>query len=529
MEIVIGILAFIFVLGIIILVHEGGHFLFARRVDILCREFAFGMGPILLKKKKGETTYSLRAFPIGGFCAIAGEELENDVLKEKESVKLVIEDKIVKKIIIDEHHPLFQDLESVRICRYDLFDLEQTGKLFIEVETKEGIMNYDVDPQAFFVFTKEEYQIAPFNRTIGSKRKRDRAMVMFGGPLMNFLLAFLVFFLAGVIGGFPDVGSNVLNVVDEGTSAYQVGLQEGDQIIRLESGTLDLTINAWTDISLFMETYSESYPSATVDVTYIRDGVTSTLSLNPQIVIYSISLVSDFTSNDVVIGKLSESSKAYKAGLREGQTIVTINGSNVTSWKDVYDVFINNIDGDEVTLGVTGVTGDITVKPYSKEIMDGQKSLSGASIPLAKMAMGISPENHFSLGESIAYSGSMTLTSFGLIFSTLDMLFTSSEVGINDLGGPIAILSLTSNVAKQGFVSLLNWTGLLSVNIGLLNLLPIPALDGGRLVFLGYEAITKKKPNQKVETALITITMFMLFGLMIYVSFNDILRWIGVR
>ena len=111
---------------------------------------------------------------------------------------------------------------------------------------------------------------------------------------------------------------------------------------------------------------------------------------------------------------------------------------------------------------------------------------------------------------------------------TLKHLFTGS-VGVQNLSGPVGIFSLTSQAASQGFGTLLNFIGFLSVNVGFMNLLPIPALDGGRLVFLAYEAITKKKPNQKVETALITITMLLLFGLIIFVSFNDILRLIGVK
>ena len=86
MDYLIGFLAFVFVLGLIIAVHEFGHFFFARRVNILCREYAFGMGPILLKKKKGETLYTLRAFPIGGFCAIAGEELEVDPFEKSDAL-----------------------------------------------------------------------------------------------------------------------------------------------------------------------------------------------------------------------------------------------------------------------------------------------------------------------------------------------------------------------------------------------------------------------------------------------------------
>ena len=104
-----------------------------------------------------------------------------------------------------------------------------------------------------------------------------------------------------------------------------------------------------------------------------------------------------------------------------------------------------------------------------------------------------------------------------------------AEVGIKDLSGPVGIYQLTSEAAKGGFASLLNFIGFLSVNVGFMNLLPIPALDGGRLVFVAYEAITKKKPNQKVETVLITVTMLLLFGLIIFVSFNDILRLLGVK
>ena len=154
-DIIIGILAFVFVLGIIVCIHEGGHFFFARRANILCREFAFGMGPQLIKKKKGETVYALRAFPIGGFCAIAGEEVENDPLNEVKTVKLLIENDIVKKIYINIDNDLYDDIPTFDIVNHDLFDAENTGNLFITVATSEGEKTYAVDPQAMYVFTKK--------------------------------------------------------------------------------------------------------------------------------------------------------------------------------------------------------------------------------------------------------------------------------------------------------------------------------------------------------------------------------------
>ena len=242
-DIVISILACIFALGLIIIIHEGGHFFFARRANILCREFAFGMGPLLWKKKKGETLYSIRALPIGGFCAIAGEEVEEDPLKELKKIKLVIENGIVKKLILDDKNNLFDELPELDIVEYDLYDANDTGKLYIKVIENDIEVEYPVDPQALYVFIKpvrnkqlskekqqevyaQEFQIAPRNRTLGAKNKRQRAMVMFGGPMMNFVLAIVMFFFASLFLGFSDTSSTKLGEVSSDTPAYIAGLQE---------------------------------------------------------------------------------------------------------------------------------------------------------------------------------------------------------------------------------------------------------------------------------------------------------------
>ena len=96
---IVGILAFVIVLSIIVIIHEGGHFFFAKKAGILCYEFALGMGPVLYQKRKGETQYSIRAIPLGGFVSMAGEEVEADLLKGVETVKLIITDNVVTKII----------------------------------------------------------------------------------------------------------------------------------------------------------------------------------------------------------------------------------------------------------------------------------------------------------------------------------------------------------------------------------------------------------------------------------------------
>jgi regulator of sigma E protease len=138
--------------------------------------------------------------------------------------------------------------------------------------------------------------------------------------------------------------------------------------------------------------------------------------------------------------------------------------------------------------------------------------------------LGINPQYKFHFGKSILYSFQNTGHSFTSVFNSIKLLITEESVTLEAMSGPVGIFGITKETASYGFTNLLHLLGLLSVNVGLLNLFPIPALDGGRLVFLGYEAITKKKPSPKVETALISITMILLLGLMIIVTFNDVLK-----
>ncbi|HHZ11186.1 MAG TPA: RIP metalloprotease RseP [Acholeplasmataceae bacterium] len=536
MEIVIGFIAFIFVLGLIIAVHEFGHFLFARKAGILCREFAFGMGPILWKKKKGETVYSLRAFPIGGFCAIAGEELEADPFEKDRRVKLQIENGVVKGIYLNADDPAI-DYPVHDILNYDLYDKDNTGNLFLETRSEGGYNHYPVDPQAIIYDKKLEYQIAPYNRTLGSKTKRARALVMFGGPLMNFLLALLVFFIAGLIIGFPSEASVVDNLV-ENDPAYVAGLRSGDEITNLKSGTLEQKVESWNDIAVFMDEYTNRALTAPIQVTFVRGGNTETVSVSPSIYFYNIGVKGKFVEDGIEIVKVYyvDDNMSSNVKLKEGDVITAVEGKDFANLSELYKAvrdYRGNYEDDalnRLTLSVRrvvdGVSTTVTVKvkPYSKQIMETQRDANGRPIEIVDVALGVYPQYEFHLGKSVLYSLRRTGLSFTAVFDTLRLLFSEESVTIKALSGPVGIFDMTTKIASEGFASLLNWMGLLSVNVGLLNLFPIPALDGGRLVFLGYEAITKKKPSPKVETALISITMILLLGLMIIVTFNDVLR-----
>ena len=531
MELLYIIIGFVLVLGIIIAVHEGGHYIFAKKAGILVREFSFGMGPQLWKKKKGETVYSIRAFPIGGFCAIAGEEFEGDPLANVNRIKLNIEKGIIKGFYLDVDDPNIKYPEY-RIVGYDLFDKEQLGKLYMDVDDNGIVVRYQVDPQAIIYEKKIEMQIAPYNRTLGSKSKRKRAMVMFGGPLMNFLLALVVFFLVGIIQGFPDYNSSKVSFVgmDEGNStpAYAEGLRTGDIITELKAGDdLVLEIKKWEDISVFMSQYKDNGKTVPIEINYLRNNNVNKIYVNPIIKIYNIDTVGRFGGQGIEVIQVNQhiDEMADNSELQVGDIIYEVNGITYLQLVEMYSEFTDfSGENPDETLSMRvireGAFVDISVRPYSKKIIDKQITVLGE--PVVKIELGVGPVYKFNLLKSFVYSGERTLNSFTAIYDSFYLLFSDKTVTIRAFSGPVGIAAIIGSVMKQGAISVLALIGLLSVNIGLLNLLPIPALDGGRLLFLGYEAVTGKKPNQKVETALITITMLLLLGFMVFVTFNDI-------
>lgn len=533
---ILMLLIFAIVLGLIVGIHEFGHFIFARRGGILCREYAIGMGPVIYKKKKGETVYSLRAIPLGGFCAIAGEEEEDDPFKNKEYVKLDIKGgKIVGFYLEDDNEQI--EFPRYKIVAYDIFDEAQTGKLYMTVVNEGGTEEtFDVDSQAILYYKKDEMQIAPFNRTLGSKSLGRRAMVMFGGPLMNFLLAIVVFFIVGLFTGFANFDSSKLGEVSEGTNVYELGLREGDEIISLGTESLGtIKISNWNELTDFLADYrSGLHLDEYVEVTYKNaDGEIKTINATPFIALNNAGFGSDYnylSTGKVIVGVVEGLSDNLgdNTELKLNDEIIEINGEKVQSWADVIKVFDGYDSKEYINMKVIREGKEVTIKvlPYSKTLMENQTSLSGSTVSSTSIVLGISPTYKFNLWKSFGYAFTRTWESLTSVFSTLYLLF-SNTVSVKNLSGPIGIFTLTSQAAQYGILYVLSLIGLLSVNIGLLNLFPIPALDGGRLVFVAYEAITRKKPNPKVEKILISVTMILLLGLMVFVAYADIARLIN--
>jgi regulator of sigma E protease len=227
------ILLFLLVLSVVICIHELGHFIFAKRAGILCHEFSFGMGPKIWSKKFGETEFAIRAIPFGGYVAMAGEEIEADVISVGKKIRLGFDEtKEVNRIIVDAKNVNYHDFLEVTVEDYDLSS-EPGNRLYIN--------EYTVKRNAMYVFDKKHMQIAPKDRSFTYKSKGQRFLTAVGGPLMNFVLAFAVYLVVAFMIGVPNAASTKVSQVEQGTPAYGI-IQDGD-IIKSING---VDVTSWS-------------------------------------------------------------------------------------------------------------------------------------------------------------------------------------------------------------------------------------------------------------------------------------------
>lgn len=536
--VIVAIIAFVLILGLIIIIHEGGHFFFAKRAGILCHEFSIGMGPVLYKKKFKETTFCIRAIPIGGFVSMAGEEVASELIKVGDKIGLNINnDDKAYEIIVNEK------LESKvrgKVKELDLYG-ENGETLHIVLELEDGSERYyEVLRDARYIFNeKQSLQITPYDRSFESKSLLDRFLTIFAGPFMNFILAIFIYLIVSFASGVPNMESNAIGSLTTGYPADGV-LEVGDQIISVDGNE----VNSWETFSEVLDSRYEDYDTV-LDIEYIRDNKTYKTTLDLFVIINSVGISNIGASQEnleitgVRVGNLGV---RYKDGTKEsiydlqsGDILTKIQvGSNtpieLTSWSQLAEI-LDGVDNDIITFEYYSVKkGDIVklsecrvIEPWNNETLDNQR------IEKISFKLGVTPEYHISFFGCIAQAGQFFWDDFTLIFRTLKLLIAPSirQVGLGDLSGPVGIFDMVKSYINAGFIPLLAFAGLLSVNIGVMNLLPIPALDGGRLAFLLYELITRKKPSKKVENTINNVFFILLMLLFVYITFNDVFRMIG--
>ncbi|MEC5422659.1 RIP metalloprotease RseP [Virgibacillus sp. C22-A2] len=413
------VIAFIFMFGLLVFIHEWGHLIFAKRAGMLVREFAIGFGPKVFAFTKNETVYTIRLLPIGGYVRVAGEDPEIIELKPGHHIGLEFNDQgKVNKIIVNNK----SKYPNARVIEVEHADLDH--QLVIEgyeIDEHDHKLIFEVDSKAFFVMDERQTQIAPYDRQFASKSVGKRGMQLFAGPMMNFILAIFIFFILGIIQGVPAENA-LIDEVQPGSPAEQAGFQGGDEIVQIEGSS----ISTWEEFTVIVR----DNPNVELNMTLQRNGTTEAVTVIP-----------------------------------------------------------NEIDAQGMSIGQIGVQRAF------------QKSLTG----------------------TFQYGFTQTYDTTKLILTNLFMLVTG-QYSIDMLSGPVGIYDATDQVVQTGFMNFLMWTAILSINLGIVNLVPLPALDGGRLLFVGLEAVRGKPIDPQKEGIVHFVGFALLMLLMIVVTWNDIQR-----
>lgn len=417
------ILTFVIVFGILVIVHEFGHFFFAKRSGILVREFAIGMGPkIYGHQAKDGTTYTLRLLPIGGYVRMAGNGDDETEMAPGTPLSLSLNsDGVVEKINLSKKVQLTNGI-PVELVRYDLED-ELTITAFVNGDDTEAV-TYPVDHDATIIEADgTEIRIAPRDVQFQSAKLWQRMLTNFAGPMNNFILAILLFIvLAFMQGGVQVTNTNQIGAVLPDGAAEVAGLKENDHILSIN----DKRITSWTDLT----SQITANPGKKLNFEVQRDGKVQDIEVTPKSV----------ESNGQKVGQLG-----IQAPMKTG--------------------FVDKIVG----------------------------------------------------GTKQAFSSSLE------IFKALGSLFTGFS--LNKLGGPVMMFQLSSEAASQGMMTVIGLMAMLSMNLGIVNLLPIPALDGGKLVLNVIEGVRGKPLSQEKEGILTLIGFGFLMLLMVLVTWNDIQRF----
>ncbi|MBE3593846.1 MAG: site-2 protease family protein [Candidatus Carbobacillus altaicus] len=495
------VIAFIVVFGLLVFVHEFGHYWMARRAGILAREFAIGFGPKLFSFKRSETLWTIRLLPLGGYVRMAGEDGESQTIQSGTQVRLLFDqDERVTDIILDsESRP--GEGEAVIVEKADLED-----GLWIEVlpheeaalkapdgaeesEENRARVRYRVFPQANIIQHGDAMQIAPRDRQFGSKTIMQRFLTLLAGPLANILLSMVLFTVLAAMNGVQTYEPVVGSVVS-GMPAELAGLKAGDKIVSLNGKP----VNSWVELQSLVA----GHPGQTLKLVIERDGAQYTIDVTAERAFY-VSFVSDTNQIELV----------------PGDEVVAIGGERLTSLTQA-EKLLAELGGQTITLSVVRAQGDAPV------IKDIRYDLKGHTLTLTEEGrIGITQLRDYSIGSIILSGPKETMLWIERIFVSLGSLFTSSHP-LDQVGGPVAIFKLTGDAAGRGLSTLILWTALLSVNLGIINALPFPALDGGRMLFLLIEALRGRPIDQSKEGFVHLIGFALLILLIIVVTWNDI-------
>jgi regulator of sigma E protease len=429
-------LAFVFVLGVLVFVHELGHFLAAKRVGVRVLKFQLGFNPTILSFRRGDTEYGIGALPLGGYVKMAGEN-PDDV---------------------------------------------RTGA----------------------------------NDEFLSKTKWERFQILIMGPAMNLLLAVLltaaVLYHGAEVPAYEDQPP-VVGVVAEDSPAAGADFRPGDRIVSVAGRTVE----TWQDFFITVGTR----PNREIAIVLIRDGQEMVRQVTPR-----TDPDSQFEIGDIGVlpgvhprvPAVSPGEVADRAGIKPGDVILAVDGRPITFATDLKEA-ISSRPEQLVTITVLrdGQTLDIQATPAR------QGDVGWLGVSIADETRTIQPGLLQAVGMSVQRN-----VQYAVLISESVWGLLTGQTSPRQIMGPVGIAQLSGETARLGWVALFSFMGMLSLNLGLVNLLPIPVLDGGHIVIMAIEGIARRDFSFKVKENMLFVGLVLLMSLMVTVIYNDLTRvtWI---
>ncbi len=455
MEFLSSLFYFIIVIGILVFIHELGHFLAARLSGMRTDTFAFGMGPRLFGYNRidgfsfgklpedwngnGHCDYRVSAFPIGGYVKIAG--------------------------MVDES----MDTDWV-----------------------------ETEPQEWEFRSKNVWQ---------------KLFVLSAGVIMNILLAFAIYSGISLIEGKTILQTTTVGFVQDSSLAQMIGIQAGDKIIEINNSS----VKSWDQV---LEKIALEDLGDTRSIVINRNNERIKLNADGKQLLkamtgsMTLGLVPENTL--IVIGNVLPNSNAEKAGLLNKDTIISVNDEEINAFTELTGI-LKQHKNDEVKLSWKR-NGQL----FTKNVKVDETGKIGFAPIIANKSKIINES--YGLFGSLA-EGAKRTVNFGTMFiNSIKQIFKGNISAKESLGGPIMIAKGARDYAQLGAEAFLNFIAMLSITLAIINILPLPALDGGHIVFIIIEAIIGKELPLKFKIAVQNIGIFLLLALMAYVFYNDIMR-----
>lgn len=436
------IIAGIIMLGILVFVHELGHFCVAKWCGVKVLKFSLGFGPKLVSKQWGETEYLICAVPLGGYVQMLGEGNGD----QGEAAEL----------------------------------------------------------------TPEEERRSFAKQTVGR-----RMGIVAAGPIMNLALPFLVLPLAYLLGvNLPAYLEQppCIGYVVAGTEGEHHGFKRGD-CIRSVGGT---PVATWEALGPALVNHA----GVALPVVVERDGKSLELTLPADHgALEGLQAIGLLPPQDAVVGKVAPDMPAAAAGLKEGDRIVAIGEKPVTSWYDLRPL-VQEFGAKPIAIGLIRDGQPLTVTLTPKKAASGDDYL-----------IGISPHHattfkRFPLLQAVRAGADRTMELIDLTVVFIRKLF-SGHVSTSNIGGPITVVQIAGQAAQTDLSSIFSVLAFLSIQLGILNLLPIPILDGGHLFFACFELVLRRPLSLKAREIAQQIGLALLIMLMLLAFYNDIVRLLG--